>query len=677
MDEDKFRNRLAGGSRFAEDLKARKMVYALIVRAEKAPGKLIRISPPELPERIGFFSAGHIPGKNLLPFPDESMPLLAEDEILYEGQPVAVITGPDINELYKLRRKINIETSPIPAFPPFQMRDRNASPASALISKGNIARGFDRADQIVKGEFRLTPPELPVYPGSDVLCTKEGGTYHLHIHTQWPSLLRRNCALAAGISRKQVELHFNSAGRSWDSHVGRGIPEAALAVCVTSILRQPVKLIGEHEKVFRKEILLRYKAGMDTNGRLTALQGELFLNTGAYGAFAAETVSRLCLGAAGVYQCRNLELRGKGYRSNTPPWLPLASWGLAQGTFGMEMLANRLAVEAGQDPAGWRILNLPVKGGINTTMAPLKQTPPLADMIEKTASIADYTRKHAVSRQIRTNKTVLEIAPSGYSGIGLAVTRQGYEFLSRDRLYTAASVSATLHKEGHIEIILGTVPATPGILAVWKKNISSRLGLEEDKIILIQDRPDEQSFNGPSCLSRNIQVFTRLIEQCCDTIQKKRFREALPITETRSYRRRTSAEWDETKMTGKPFSSPSWGCAVVEASLFTATGEITVPRIWLSLCCGPLMDPAAARSFVEAEVRLALSQCMDKQAIIPSIFPELHIDFFDDGSKATGGLEGLVLGTVPAAFNQALSQACGRSIGSLPVNSAALLTGGT
>ena len=65
-------------------------------------------------------------------------------------------------------------------------------------------------------------------------------------------------------------------------------------------------------------------------------------------------------------------------------------------------------------------------------------------------------------------------------------------------------------------------------------------------------------------MSRNAIVYTKLIDQCCAIIQKKRFREGLPITETKSYRRRTGAEWDEEKMTGTPFSSPSWAAAVVE-----------------------------------------------------------------------------------------------------------------
>jgi CO/xanthine dehydrogenase Mo-binding subunit len=678
MEEDKFRNRLAGLVRFPEDMSSKKMVHALQVKADKAPGILMGISVPHLPSQVHFFKADDIPGKNDLPYPDATIPLLAHKEVLYTGQPIGILTGPDLDELFKIRKKISTEISAIPPFPPREIRDRNNSPATKTIQKGNPSKGFAKAERIIEGEYTLAIPETPVYPRPDVFCSKEGGTYVLHLHSQWPSLLRKLTAMAAGISRKQVEMHFNTSGRTWDAHIWQSIPPAAMAVCITSILRQPVKLLNEEEKVYHKEIQYRYKAGMDAHGKLTALEAHITLDTGAYGCFATEVASRICLGAAGLYLCRHMDIQVRAYQSNNPPWLPLPSWGLAQGAFGMELLANNMAVESEQDPAHWRRQNLTMKGNINTTMGAIKKTPPLVSMIKSLSKASDYTRKHAAYRQIRTNRNHLDITPSAYAGIGLTVNRQGYEFLSRERLLTAASVTATLGKDGNFEVFLGTVPAAPGMFALWKKLISSQLSIDEKQIFLITDRPDEHSFNGPSCLSRNAIVFTKLIDQCCSIIQKKRFREGLPITETRSYRRRTGAEWDETNMMGTPFSSPSWAAAVVEVALYTATREISIPRIWLSLHCGTILDPSSARSFIEAEVRFALTQCMDKQAIKPTIFPELHIFFDEDESKnpAPGGLEGLALGTIPAAFAQALSQATGQSITGLPVNSASLLKGG-
>jgi CO/xanthine dehydrogenase Mo-binding subunit len=296
-------------------------------------------------------------------------------------------------------------------------------------------------------------------------------------------------------------------------------------------------------------------------------------------------------------------------------------------------------------------------------------------MIDQICTSSDFNRKHAAGRQIRQNAIQLDPLPTQFNGIGLATSFQGNEFLTRDRTLTASSVSATLNKEGELVITLNAVPATPSLMAVWKKRISAQLSIPEEQIHFVMDYPDEQQFTGPSVLSRSSTILTRLIDQSCDLIQKKRFREALPITETGTFRRRTKADWDEKSLTGNPFANPSWAVAVVEVRLETATMELQVPRIWLTIHCGPLLDKTSARSYLEAEVRLALCQCLKKQAIRPTIFPELKIDFIETESKVfkPGGIEGLILAAVPPAFAQAVSLASGLSIRSLPLDSGDLL----
>jgi len=680
MDEVKFRNRMAGKIRFSEDMTSRKMVYILLIRSDCPHGLLEGIDRPEMPKEVLFLQARDIPGRNRLSLPDAEIPLLADREVLYRGQPVALLAGPDQETLKKISRDIRCRYRKIPAFPPSMIRDSRSAASEKTIRKGDIARGMNKAEHILEGEYFLDIPEVPSYPRPGVYCVKEGGRYILHLHTQWPSLIRKLCAQAAGISRKQVELRFNTAGRSWDHHIWQTLPAAALAVITASLLRRPVRLMEDTDEqpYIRRRIRFSYRAGIDLQGKLTALDTDLFLDAGAYGCFAGEVLSRLCVSAGGLYQCRNIRVSGKAFKTNTPPWLPTAGWGLPQGFFGLECLANRLAVESGADPAAWRRQNLITRGNLYPTMGQVRHNPPLPGMIDQITGDSDFIRKDAAYRQVRTNERKLDITPSRYNGIGLGISFQGNDFLTRNRLLTAATVSATLGKEGNLEIILNAVPSTPSLMVVWRKRISEKLSIDEKNISFTMDRPDEQLFNGPSCLSRSTTIFNRLIDQCCEQIQKKRFREALPITETRSYRRRTAGEWNESTMHGIPFGNPSWGTAVVEVSLQTATMELTVPRIWLSLDCGPVLDRAAARSYVEAEVRLALCQCLHKQAIRPSEFPELHIRYRPPAGKNAqpGGLEGLILGTVPSAFAQAASQASGLPVPGLPLYSGDLLQGG-
>lgn len=683
MDGKKLRDRMAGQTRFPEDMKPKRMLYALLVYANEAPGILEEIKIPGISPAVNFFMASDIPGKNELLWPDAEIPVLADKEILYRGQAIGVLTGSNPDELYNLRKNISLTMKKTDPFPPLTPEEERAEPASCessseaacTLDKGNTSQAFEQAVHIREETFSLELPEIPVYPGQDVLCIKKGGRYHLHLHCQWPSLVRKLCALAAGISRKQIVLHFPATGRGWDAPVRRAIPQAALAVCLTSILREPVRVIGEDPPPEVYKIFFRYRGALDEKARLLALESEVYLEVGAYESFSIEVMSRLCLGAAGFYKCPNLKIRGWICKSNKAPWLPPGSWGLAQGNLALEVFINNLIMESLEDPGQWRIRHLPVPGNINNTGGEWKKTCPLKDMINQCSQAADFKRKHAAARQLRIMGNSPELALPRYRGSGIATARQGYEFVSRNRLYTANALTMTLQKEGHLDVHLGSIPAAPALLIYWQKMIASRLSLDEEKINLIMDTPDEQTFHGPSCLSRNVRISTRLIEQCCEFLLKRRFREALPISLTRSYRRRNSEQWNARNMTGRPFSSSSWACCIMELSIQAATKEIRIHKIWLYLECGPLLDASAARSYVEAEIRLALSQCLAKEAVLPCHFPELTIHFNQNSRKTPGGLEGLALGCIPAAFTQAVSQACGCDIKGLPLSPAPLLTG--
>ncbi len=680
MDEVKFRNRLAGRVRFPEDMTSKKMVHAVLIRCHEPRGYLLGIDHPRLPEDMEFFTASDIPGKNEMPLPEGTIPLLAEETIDFPGQPVGILTSPDQEKLLRYARQFKCRIRKLPVCPPPGIDDLKARAAERRILKGDLQKGLNKAEKIFQGTYSLEMPEVPSYPRMGIFCQKEGGRYILNLHTQWPSLVRRLCALSANISRKQVELQFNTAGRSWDTHIWQSAIPAALTVAAASIIRQPVRLLEyeTRDSFIPRKLEVQYRAGIDNQGKLTALEADFQLDAGAYGFFASEVLDRICVAAGGYYQCRNIDIRGRAYLSSTPPWLPMTGWGLPQGFFGLEMLASHLADQSETDPALWRKKNLVSKGNLLPTSGPVRQVIPLKEMMENLASRSDFTRKHAAGKQLQGKSGEMEIQPKFYNGIGLGVCFQGNEFLSREKILTSASVSTTLDKEGFLDIRINGVPATPSLMATWRKRISQQMSIPEDQISFTMDLADEQTFTGPSTLSRSSTILTRLIDQSCESVQKKRFREALPITETSNYRRRTKKEWNWETMKGNPFAFPSWGAAVVEVELETATMELKVPRIWISLDCGYVLDRDSARSYIEAEVRLALCQCLKKQSIRPTIFPELKIEFVDseNPNRRIGGLEGLVLGSVPAAFAQAVSLASGQEITSLPLSSGDLLKGG-
>ena len=68
-------------------------IYGITVCSTIPRGKIISINLPKLARKYIAVSAKNIPGKNLLSLFNGSMPLLAENEVMYMGQPILLLAG--------------------------------------------------------------------------------------------------------------------------------------------------------------------------------------------------------------------------------------------------------------------------------------------------------------------------------------------------------------------------------------------------------------------------------------------------------------------------------------------------------------------------------------------------------------------------------------------------------
>ena len=87
------------------------MQYAYMVRSTIARGRIKAIHVPELPEGYYFISAKDIPaqGKNELWMIAKDWRCFAEDYVLYVGETIGLVVGPDRSVLKRLKAQIKID----------------------------------------------------------------------------------------------------------------------------------------------------------------------------------------------------------------------------------------------------------------------------------------------------------------------------------------------------------------------------------------------------------------------------------------------------------------------------------------------------------------------------------------------------------------------------------------
>jgi len=128
---------------FIDDISVQGMFHALLIRSPVARGILREIVCPPLPDSYYLIKAEHIPGENRLS--DFSIPVLADKNLSYIGQPIAILTGPDESVLENLASEIHISADEI--IPVFSHNTDNQE----IIIKREISGGNENT---ISGENR-------------------------------------------------------------------------------------------------------------------------------------------------------------------------------------------------------------------------------------------------------------------------------------------------------------------------------------------------------------------------------------------------------------------------------------------------------------------------------------------------------------------------------------------
>jgi CO/xanthine dehydrogenase Mo-binding subunit len=696
-----------------QDISFPSMLYGLTIRSPVARGSLKSIECPKLSGRYTLITAKDIPGKNFLPSlsPEDSpVPVLAGGALSYIGEPVAILLGPDRIKLdeYAMRIKVQAEEeSPV-------FSSRNAPPEMILGERSFASQGsegmeevFAGAKSIAGGIYRTGVQEHwyaePVGAAAEYSKEKEGRKknsgdgplFTIHTATQWPFHVRRSVALVLGISENQIAVECTRIALSLDGKLWFPSLAACHAALGAFVTGKPVKILYTREEDFRyspkrEESEIEIRSALGEGGEILGTEIGVTLNLGAQGIFTGEILDQSSLGVLGSSRLSGLKLVSRAVRTNIPPQGPFAGFGMAQGFFAMERHLSRIADTLRQDPAEWRKNHQP--GGFLPSGVPLKEKPLLNQLIDAAAGISGYYRKWASYELLRQNRRSRKLWESGESlrGIGIATAWQGNGLLYSCGDRGAYGVELTLEKDGSLEIRTSMVSSGDYFDRIWGNIASEILAIEKEKVrILVQNtaaRPD----SGPGTLSRNITTLTKLVEHCCLSIRKQRFRNPLPITvrrQARPVKSKSSGGYIDS-LSGRDLnlaslSRPGWGAAVVEVEIYPASFSPVIRGLWLEIDGGKILSESGARSSLKTAVIQALGWASRErlgyeEGIIPKgdidgydipsprEIPPIRVDFLRNEGDPKG-IGDIPFNCVPAAYVQAVSQAMDHRFGKIPL----------
>jgi CO/xanthine dehydrogenase Mo-binding subunit len=463
---------------------------------------------------------------------------------------------------------------------------------------------------------------------------------------------------------------------------------AALAAWLT---KKNIKAFFSREEDFlytpkSAPAIFRYKAALDTEGKLSAAEIKILINLGAYAVFGREIIDRAAFSALGGYHCPNIRLEVSAVRTNLPPLGPSNGMGTALGLFAAESLAERIRDLAQTDPIGWKKANLLCKNAEALTGALSRSSLPEPELFDMAARVSDFSRKHAAFELARKRRSSTNRLPGYFRGIGIALGCQGAGFFGSGEETLTTSLELAMDTEGKVLISQSAVPGSYALHEIWRSIAAESLGVERKDVYIAPVYTESGHDSGPSTFSRGITIITKLVEDCCDLLKKKRFRSPLPLNVSKTFRPPQTNAWDGAAFSGCPFIDISWAVSVVELCIDPLTFIPEIAGIWMSVDGGKILDPGEARKSLETAINYAIGWAMfehidyEEGAIPRERFsayripasrdvPTPQIEFFDEaGKRPVKGIGELAHACIPAAYANALAQALGIPFSHIPIS---------
>ncbi|MDP3178613.1 MAG: xanthine dehydrogenase family protein, partial [Spirochaetaceae bacterium] len=579
------------------DLKIAGMLHAATIRSPISRGSVTSIVLPKLPAGYRAILPADVPGSNsVAPF-GAKIPILASERISYRGEPVALLAGPDpvlAAELAAQAKVICDEDEPV-----FSWRSFSSEQvlAKRVVVVGDPDLAFSIAQSALEAVYETGAVEHYYSEPQGAAAAFDYDKIALWCATQWPYHVRDSVAMALGCRADEVSVRPTPLGVHLDGKLWYPSLLACQAAVASVACGRPVRLLLTRREDFlystkRARSSVSVRTAVGPTGDLSAMDVRIAINVGAYGPLAHEILSQAVLAATGAYACPNVRIEGYAVSTNTPPLGSFGGLGAAHALFAVEAHANRVASALGEDPIDWKARNVLRKGSRLVTGEALKDEVPYDAISAKLAAMCDYRRKYACYELVRKRRSGRSDGPM--RGIGLAFAYQGAGTFLAGEGSSSYSVEAALDKDLRVRIMTSAAAASAGAVGIWKQTAVRVLGVPLDDVAIVPPDTDLVPDSGPSVLSRNVTVVNRLVGKACEAIQKRRFRDPLPLSAKAVHRLPKPIKWEDGKVQGSPFVTAAWAGAAVEVELDPWTLEPRPIGAWICADGGELASPERA-----------------------------------------------------------------------------------
>ncbi len=732
--------KVTGKAIYTDDIQFENMLHARVKRAGIPSGILRRLNiekAKQLPGVVAVLTAEDIPGERYHGLVTSDWPIMVGigEQIRTVGDALAIVAAESRQTATQALDLIEVEIEPLPVIDhPVKAIQENALPIHKngnllkhiKVRKGDVEEGFNQADVVLEHTYH-TPMHDHAFmePECSIARLTPDGRVEIYVGSQIPYSDRNQVARALGWPEERVRIIGQLIGGGFGGKEDiAGQIHAALLAQATG---RPVKLLFDRQESLivhpkRHATQIRVKIGAKKDGTLTAVETELFGDTGAYASLGEKVLTRATTHSSGPYEVPHVKADCYAMYTNNPPAGAFRGFGVMQSAFAIESMMDTLAETLNIDPVELRKKNALRVGSVTNTGQVLRESVGLLECIEK----VEAEMKRLSGSDPFTPKPV-EGAPHLVRAWGFAVgyKNTGLGGGAPDK----AGAEVELRRDGTFQVRSSSAELGQGLPTVLQLIAAEELNQNPRQIDVLLMDTDLTPDGGPTTASRQTFVTGNAVRHAARALrqlltselaerydvppQEIRFIEGLAQVNGKqvslSHLAEQMIESGRQPLASYTYWAPatrplgqggdmhfafSFAAQAAEVEVNTQTGEVKVLRLIIANDVGTAINPLGLRGQIEGGAIMGIGHALTENFIVeqgqvitdrlaryrmpsitftPEIIPIVVEHPVSEGPFGAKGVGEIVLiPTIPAITN-AIYHAVGVRFDRIPVDQEKIL----
>lgn len=592
-------------------------LYGCLVLSTKAHAKIKSVdysAALEIPGVLDYVDRKDLPREELNRWgaPHFEEVFFAEEEVFTTGQPIAMVLANSALKAIEGARAVKVEYEELPAIFTIEEAIEKESFFKYFreIKKGDPEGTFDKCDHVFTGIARIGGQEHFYLETNATLAVPkpEDGEMEIYSGTQNPNETQLYAARVCDVQINKILVRVKRIGGGFGGKETRAVQLSSIVALAAHKTRRPVRCMLTREEDMmvsgqRHPFLGRWKVGVNKDGKIQALDIDIFNNGGWSWDLSAAVCERSMSHSDNCYHVPNVHVRGRICKTNTMSNTAFRGFGGPQGLFIAETYMSEVADRLGMPVEQLREINMYRHGEsthFNQTLDGDWFVPLMYKQVQDETKYAE--RREAVTRFNAQHKWRKR-------GLALIPTKFGISFTAL--WFNQAGALVHIYHDGSVLVAHGGTEMGQGLHTKMAMIAAQALDVPLESVHISETSTSTVANASATAASASSDLNGYAIFNACEQLNQRLapYREKLgkdatmaKIAEAAYFDRvNLSAQgfyktpeigytWGENK--GKMFFYFTQGVAAAEVEIDTLTGTWTCLRADVKMDVGQSINPA-------------------------------------------------------------------------------------